>query len=106
MMVGKRRPRIGMDPRLARFKQQKGGARRRGIEWCLEFWEWLQIWDDSGHFHERGTGRDQWVMARKGDLGPYATGNVDIVRAPTNTYQGRLKTVREGRHLIRRSVAG
>jgi hypothetical protein len=72
------------DPAYRQFVQQRVMARRRSIEWRLEYWEWRQIWDDSGHFHERGTCGGQWVMGRNGDIGPYAAGNVKIIRCETN----------------------
>jgi hypothetical protein len=77
------------DPRYRKFYRQRAQAKWRGIPWQLEYWEWLQIWDDSGRFQERGTGRGQWVMARFGDVGPYASGNVRITRAETNNAEAQ-----------------
>jgi len=73
------------------FTMQRGVARSRGIGWNLEYWEWLQIWQDSGHLHERGSKSGQWVMGRNGDQGPYAAGNVKIIRVESNNSQGALK---------------
>lgn len=73
-----------VDPLVKCFNQQKHGAKQRGIEWCLEYWEWLQIWKDSDHLHERGTRSGQWVMGRNGDIGPYRADNVKIIRAEKN----------------------
>jgi hypothetical protein len=70
-----------------KFHVQKGQAKQRGIPWELEYWEWLQIWQDSGHLEERGCRLGQWVMARNGDEGPYGVGNVKIVRVETNNYE-------------------
>lgn len=51
----------------------------------LTFEQWLQVWKDSGHFDERGNKTaDGYVMARKGDRGPYTLGNVEIVRHRIN----------------------
>jgi hypothetical protein len=72
------------DPIHARFVLQRGVAKARGIEWQLPYWEWLQIWQDSGHLHERGIHKGQWCMARNGDIGPYAARNVRIVRVEKN----------------------
>jgi hypothetical protein len=72
------------DPRLHSFHVQRGVAKSRGVEWKLEFWEWLQIWEESGHFDERGPHKGEWVMGRNGDRGPYAADNVKIIRAETN----------------------
>ena len=63
---------------------QKAQAKVRGIAWELAYWEWLQIWQDSGRLHERGVHGGQWVMARNGDRGPYSVENVQIVRCETN----------------------
>jgi len=39
---------------LERFFQQRQAAKQRGVEWALDFWTWLEIWQDSGHLCERG----------------------------------------------------
>lgn len=48
------------------------------IEFKLTFEEWLRIWIDSGHLHERGRKKGQYVMSRKNDIGHYEVGNVFI----------------------------
>lgn len=63
---------------FARFKQQRWGASGRGIEWQLTFDEWLAIWKESGHFAARGKRAGQYVMGRRGDVGPYSKDNVYI----------------------------
>jgi hypothetical protein len=60
------------------FAAQKSNAHRRGIDWGLTLAQWWTIWSDSGHWHERGVGSGKFVMARSGDCGPYAEGNVHI----------------------------
>jgi hypothetical protein len=72
------------DPVRFAYRKQKAQAKQRGIEWRLEYWEWLQIWQDSGHLDERGKLSGQWVMARNGDVGPYSANNVKIVHCETN----------------------
>lgn len=67
---------------------QRYRAAHRGIEWKLEYWEWLQIWQDSGHMHERGKKKGQWCMARNGDRGAYEASNVKIVPFETNCSEG------------------
>lgn len=69
-----------------RFKEQKKRAAQRKIAWRLEYWEWLQIWQESGHLEERGYHKGEWVMGRNFDRGAYETGNVKIVRAETNNH--------------------
>jgi hypothetical protein len=72
------------DPLAEAFRKQKNRAKGRRVEWKLAYWEWLQIWQDSGHLPDRGTHKGQWCMARRGDQGAYETGNVSIVRVETN----------------------
>jgi hypothetical protein len=72
------------DPLYQRFCQQKARAGARGILWKLLYWEWLQIWQDSGHLDERGRCGGEWVMGRNGDIGPYSYDNVKIIRVETN----------------------
>ena len=70
-----------------KFYLQRHRAVDRGIAWKLDFWEWLQIWQDSGHMHERGKRKGQYVMARNGDQGAYEANNVKIVPCETNNSQ-------------------
>lgn len=49
----------------SKYVGNKRQAKRRGILFLLTFEEWLKIWTDSGHFHERGTFRHQYHLARK-----------------------------------------
>src|SRR5207253_10050521 len=59
------------------FRTQKYAAERRFIGFELTFDEWCRIWDESGCYPVRG--RRGYVMARSGDDGPYAVGNVSII---------------------------
>ena len=83
------------DPLYRRFKEQQHRANQRGIPWRLTYWEWLQIWQDSGHLHERGRRGGEWVMGRRGDAGAYEAGNVSIVRVETNNDQTKKGPRRE-----------
>jgi hypothetical protein len=59
---------------LVAYRNQKSGAKRRGIEFCLSFKEWCDWWgEDIG---QRGNGPDQLQMQRLADSGPYALGNI------------------------------
>ena len=68
---------------LRAFQHQRYRAGRRGIEWKLTLAEWWEIWESSGHWHERGWGRG-YMMCRIGDVGPYAVGNVFIAPGEEN----------------------
>lgn len=78
-----------VDPLYRRFTEQRERARQRGIGWELPYWQWLQIWQDSGHLDERGRRKGEWQMARFGDKGPYSLDNVKIVRAETNAAEAK-----------------
>jgi hypothetical protein len=92
-----------VDKLLKAFREQKKLAELRGIDFKFEYWEWLQIWQDSGHLEERGRRKGQWVMSRYKDKGAYETGNVRIVRAEINNSEAGLLGWAPGGH--RRSVA-
>lgn len=63
------------DPWYA-YRAHQEGAADRGISFELDFFEWWDIWKDL--YHLRGSGDDKYCMARFGDVGPYAVGNVYI----------------------------
>lgn len=56
----------------------------RGVGFELTMDQWIEIWLESGHMQERGTKKGQYVMARNGDVGPYAVGNVRIILSSDN----------------------
>ncbi len=66
------------------YKQHRKNAARRKIDFLLTLEEWTAIWVESGHWAERGCRRGQYVMARIGDQGPYAVGNVKIISTSEN----------------------
>lgn len=67
-----------------RYARARNNALQRGVEWLFSFDEWLEVWKESGHYHERGRGAGLYQMARLGDCGPYAKWNVRIVRMEAN----------------------
>lgn len=56
--------------------QRKEAVNERNLEWLLTFEEWWKIWQDSGHWEERGS--LGYHMCRFGDEGPYSITNVYI----------------------------
>lgn len=76
---------IGRDraPTFA-WRSQKQNAKARGVEWDLKIWDWWQIWQASGQWENRGRERDNYVMCRFGDTGPYTLGNVYIAPVQHN----------------------
>jgi hypothetical protein len=66
-------------------------ARTRGIEWCFEYDQWVAWWvKHAGHdwMKKRGRRKGQYCMARRGDKGPYAPGNVDCISVSKNHHDG------------------
>jgi hypothetical protein len=76
-----------------RYERHRRGAARRGIGFELTFAEWWRIWRDSGKYDRMGTHYGEYVMARHGDLGPYAVGNVEIQLATTNSSDANLRNL-------------
>jgi len=73
------------------YVSQRGAAKTRGIAWEMSFLDWVGIWRDSGKLHLRGRGRGAYCMARHGDTGPYAVGNVSITTVEANSAEGIQK---------------
>jgi hypothetical protein len=69
-------------PRRKYYKHREH-ATARGIPFLLTFDQWWGLWRP--HWEERGYGRGRYCMARHGDKGPYASGNVAIVTNEQNT---------------------
>jgi len=90
-----------------KFRCQKSRAKIRGVVFRLSFEQWLQIWRKSGKLAKRGRGGLLYVMARKGDRGAYAVGNVEIITHKQNcrdrraSEETRHKISQGGRGLIR-----
>jgi hypothetical protein len=84
-----------------KYLNHKACAKRRGIAFELTFEEWLDIWNRSGRFSQRGRRASEYQMARHGDVGPYAIGNVKIVTASQNIVEIKGK---KGRKLPPRSI--
>lgn len=79
------------DPRMSKYVSHRGHAQGRGIAFEFTFDEWWQIWESSGRWAERGIRRGQYVMARFGDQGAYAIGNVEIITCGENINQPQVR---------------
>jgi hypothetical protein len=79
------------------FQRQRQNASKRGIAWeFATLWEWWCVWRDSGKWAERGRKDGQYVMARRGDVGPYAPWNVEIKTSNENCAEGRSRILVKG----------
>ncbi len=81
-----------VDPDMHKAKDQhrnqKHYAKARGILFLLTFEQWWEVWQDSGHWHERGPLPHQFCMARgtaqQPDIGAYEMGNIRIITNAKN----------------------
>lgn len=73
------------------YQEQRHSAFNRGIEWALTLEQWWDIWEQSGHWPERGRGRDRYCMARVADTGGYVLGNVYITTMRENGQEYQLR---------------
>lgn len=70
-----------------KYQDQKWMAKCRGIEFTLTLDQWVGWWElnlGSNWLKKRGPRSGQYVMARKGDKGPYAIGNIECVTSNKN----------------------
>src|SRR5690606_15804220 len=72
------------------FRMHKVNAKTRGVPFRFTFEQWLAWWTATGHYHERGTSRGQYVMARRGDQGAYEPGNVYCAQGWENQNEAHL----------------
>ncbi len=72
----------------SRYCYQRQAAYTRGVEWRITFPQWKAVWDESGKWAERGTGKAGYCMSRRGDVGPYAVGSVFIQPCTQNSREG------------------
>lgn len=77
-----RRERIARQKRYnktpkGRYRQHKANAKRRGVPFELTYEQWYDLWEP--FLGRSGSWPGGYVMARRGDEGPYAVGNVAIV---------------------------
>lgn len=85
----------GLERQYFRYCQHRDNtAKRDGIEFNLTFDEWWNIWQQSGHWEQRGRGSEKYCMCRKGDVGPYSAENVFIATNAENVAAiARAKTL-------------
>jgi hypothetical protein len=71
-----------------KYAQHRRDSRGRGIAFELTFDQWLKIWGRK--LAKRGPLKGQYVMARFGDKGPYAVGNVQIITSEQNHHDANI----------------
>lgn len=60
-----------------RYREHKQNAAKRGVGFELTYEQWYELWEP--YLDRRGHCDGGYVMARNGDSGPYAVGNVAVV---------------------------
>lgn len=60
------------------------------VKFLLSFDQWMLIWEESGHWDQRGRRKGQFVMSRKDDLGNYEPGNVFIQTGQQNAQDAKF----------------
>lgn len=80
------------------YNNQKARAKQRGIDFQLTYQEWIGVWINSGKLLGRGRGANEYCMARVGDQGPYAVGNVYICTNAENSAHASANGCYVGSH--------
>lgn len=78
-----------MQTKHEQFLTQRQNAKKRNIDWQLTEQEWIDWWEATGHFHERGRGKGKWIMARFNDTGPYSLTNIFCHQHGSNVSDGQ-----------------
>lgn len=87
-----------VDVLKGRYHVQRGCAKRRGVAWGITFGEWLGVWQESGKLPQRGRKSTEYCMARNGDVGPYAVGNVHICTNAENRAEVKRLRIHKSIH--------
>lgn len=69
------------------YHAQRQYATLRNIPWEFSFYDWAELWYNSGKWEQRGRGYQQYCMARYNDTGPYAKDNVAIITTRENNLE-------------------
>ena len=76
-----------MQSDFRKYRAHKDNAKKRNVPFLLSFYEWMDIWQKSGHYSERGNKKGQYCMSRYNDIGAYQIGNVFIQLHSDNVNQ-------------------
>ena len=66
---------------ISSFRGTRNQAELRNVKWTLTLEDWWGIWQKSGKWSQRGTKKEQYVMARINKKGLFSKANVRIVKA-------------------------
>lgn len=71
----------------------KANAKARGKDWKFTVEEWVNWWEEKlgpDWLEKRGRGKSKFIMARRGDTGPYSPDNVECLTNTQNCQARRL----------------
>lgn len=85
---------MGINVALRKYHQQRGVAKARNIDFQFTFEEWVSWWEANlgpDWMKLRGRRRDQFVMSRCNDVGPYVGWNVRCILSIDNYEEAHPK---------------
>lgn len=92
-------PKYQKSPR-GRYITHKHNAQRRKVPWEFTFETWWDMWEKSGKWELRGRGEGKYCMARKGDIGPYNPGNVEIKLSVDNSKEAAMGVMADNEKVV------
>lgn len=103
MSLGREARAAGIPPEAAKaFYFHRRTAKERGIEFLFTLQEWWAWWTaEPGRWERRGKGQADFMMARRGDKGPYSPENVYCATGREN----RLEAIPAIQEAIKRAGA-
>lgn len=72
------------------YVRHKSGSKRRGIPFRITFNQWWNWWAMDDRWSRRGRSACSLVMARHGDVGPYAISNIYCATHAQNVRDGHF----------------
>lgn len=79
------------NPMWEAFQEHRHNAKFRDIDFLFTYEEWRDWWLTDDRWSRRGCKRDQLVMARFGDEGPYSLDNVYCATVVQNLAEAKAK---------------
>ncbi len=89
------------------FRRQVRRSMERNIKFLFSYEEWVRWWEDNlgpDWLKKRGIKSGQYVMARKGDKGPYSKENVECITNNENHHRTAEYETSGGRKINNQQV--
>ncbi|HVY08018.1 MAG TPA: sigma factor-like helix-turn-helix DNA-binding protein [Burkholderiales bacterium] len=95
---------FSQEQRQAYLQHRTNARRSQGIDWTLTLAQWVDIWERSGKWAERGQGPLKYGLARVDVAGAFSAENVRVARNHDSAMRGReLKSAANQREALRKS---